>query len=56
MTEISGDDDNVKKLPVRFKNPLPEDRSIMHPWEVQKGGGCCHFMVPYIVDEKLAEV
>lgn len=53
--EIS-DDDNVKKLPVRFKNPLPEDRTLLHPWEVQKGGGCCHFMAPYIVDEKLAEV
>lgn len=50
------DDDNIKKLPVKFKNPLPEDRTVLQPWEVMKGGGCGHVYVQYIVDEKLAEV
>jgi hypothetical protein len=57
MEIFSGDDDDkVKQLPVRFKNPAPEDRTLMRPYEVDKGGGCSHFMVHYIIDEKLAEV
>ena len=24
-----GDDDKVKQIPVRFKNPLPEDRTLV---------------------------
>jgi hypothetical protein len=51
------DDDNIKKLPVRFRKPLPEDRTLVRPFEVQhKGGECSHLFVQYIVDETLAEV
>ena len=42
-------DDNVKKLPVRFKGPLPEDRTVMLAWEAGKSGGCQHTMTQYIV-------
>lgn len=54
-----GDDkggDNVAKLPVRFKNPLPEARTLVRPWEVPKPGVCQHLFAQYIVDEGLAEV
>jgi hypothetical protein len=50
------DDGNVTKLPVRFKNPVPEERTVVLPHEVQRSGKCLHFMKGYIVDEALAEV
>ena len=50
------DDDNVTKLPVRFKSPLADERTLMHPWEVHKSGVCSHMFVQYIVDPSLAEV
>lgn len=50
------DDENVTKLPVRFKNPLPEQRVLIRPHEVPRPGDCMHFMVTYIVDDKAAEV
>jgi len=53
---MEDDSDNITRLPVKFKNPMPEERAVLHPWEVMKGGGCSHFMVQYVVDEALAEV
>jgi hypothetical protein len=50
------DDDNVKKLPVRFKTPLPEERTVVMLHEVPKAMTCCHLFVQYIVDESAAEV
>ena len=47
-------DDNVTKLPVRFKNPMPEDRTLVRPWEVQRYGECTHDK--FIVDDKKLEV
>lgn len=52
---FSSDDDNVKKLPVKFKTPIPPERSLV---EVQLGK-CTHrsmFGAAYAVDESLAEV
>lgn len=56
MEIFGGGDDNVKKLPVRFKEPVPGERTLVRPYEVMKDGGCSHFLTHYIVDEKLAEV
>lgn len=51
-----GDDDKITKLPVKFKTPQAEDRTLVFPWEVHKGGGCGHHFVHYIVDQALSEV
>lgn len=48
------DGDNVTKLPVRFKNPMPEERTLVRPWEVQRYGECMHDK--FIVDDKKQEV
>lgn len=50
------DDGKIKRLPVRFKSPLPADRTLLAPFEVPKPGKCSHFQVPYIVDPSAAEV
>lgn len=48
---------NVTKLPVRFKNPLPDERTLMMPHEVpHEVQTCSHLFVQYIVDPALAEV
>ena len=49
--------DNVKKLPVRFKQPTPNDRALLHEWEVHRreGNNCDHHN-GFIVDSKLATV
>ena len=46
-------DDNITKLPVRFK-PRDEERTLLRPWEVGKHGGCLH--PRFVVDDKLLEV
>lgn len=51
-----GDPKNVAKLPIRFKKPVPEDRSVLTAFEVHKGGSCNHLYVPYVVDESEAMV
>ena len=48
------DDDNVTKLPVRFKSPAPEGRTLLRPWEVGRSGGCMHSR--FVVDDKKLEV
>ena len=48
------DGDNVTKLPVRFKTPVPDDRTLVRPWEVARHGQCMHDK--FIVDDKLLEV
>lgn len=48
------DDDNVKRLPVRFKHPMPDDRSLVRPYEVGKHTKCSH--AHFIVDDAKAEV
>ncbi len=49
------DDDNVTPLPVKFKGPLPPDRTLLVPHEVGKSQ-CQHFPVQAIVNTSLAEV
>ena len=49
------EDDKVKQLPVRFKKPLPADRTLMSPIEVPQRG-CSHLFVQYIISESEAEV
>jgi Zn finger protein HypA/HybF involved in hydrogenase expression len=51
---VSDTDDNITKLPVRFKNPAPEERTLLRPFEVARHGQCLHDR--YIVDDKKAEV
>jgi Zn finger protein HypA/HybF involved in hydrogenase expression len=51
---MSEDSDNVKKLPVRFKNPVPDDRTLLFPYEVGKHTKCYH--EKFVVDEAKAEV
>lgn len=53
---MTDEDEKVKRLPVRFKPPVPEDRTLVRPFEVAKGGGCSHLFCGYVVDEALAEV
>ena len=52
----NGDLDNITKLPIRFKSPTPEDRSVMRRFEVHKGRDCNHLRVPYLVDVSEAMV
>lgn len=52
---MADDDEKVSKLPVRFKKPLPEERTLLMLHEVPKVG-CQHLFVQYIVDQALAEV
>ncbi|WP_174301403.1 hypothetical protein [Caulobacter sp. S45] len=56
MSEIEDTPPNVTKLPVQFKTPMPADRTLLSPFEVQRGGGCSHYLTGYIVDPTLAEV
>jgi len=46
--------EDVKRLPVRFKNPLPEDRTLLLAWEAGQYSGCFH--TSFIVDSQRAEV
>jgi ribosomal protein S27E len=49
------DDENVKRLPVRFKSPAPADRTLLFPHEINKSAACSHYDA-YIVDDANAEV
>jgi hypothetical protein len=49
-------EDNITKLPVRFKNALPEERSLVMLHETGKTGLCSHLFCTYIVDQAAAEV
>jgi hypothetical protein len=53
---MTAGDDNVTKLPVRFKNPLPEDRTLVMLHEVDKPGTCSHLFCTYIVEQSAADV
>lgn len=48
------DDDNVTKLPVKFRKTPDDGRTLFKPWEVQKGLPCHH--AAFIVDEQKQEV
>lgn len=50
------DDENITKLPVRFKAPLPEGRSIMCAWEAGRAGPCNHLFATYLIEDGGAEV
>src|SRR4051794_33495324 len=50
------DDDKVTKLPIRFKNPLPSDRSIMRLWEAGERQSCDHLRATYLIGDGEAEV
>lgn len=55
---MSDDDENVTKLPVRFKGPGPEGRTLVYPQEVGKRA-CYHQIetgAKFIIDQSLAEV
>lgn len=56
-----GDDENVTKLPVRFKEPAPPERTLLHPHELRavNVNRCGHNEfegAAFIVDEKLDQV
>lgn len=54
---LSEDDlEGVTRLPVRFKNPLPEDRVLVRPYEVGKVDRCGHLLTQYIITEAEADV
>lgn len=53
---MSDETSNVTQLPVRFKQPLPDDRVVVRPWEVGKREECRHLNCQYIISEELAEV
>jgi hypothetical protein len=50
---MTDDDDNVTKLPVKFRNPPDENRTLFEPWEVGKSS--CHHDA-FVVDPKKSEV
>ena len=56
MTDELDDDGNIKRLPIRFKTPQPEERTLVRPFEVGATSPCSHFYTQYVVDEALAEV
>ncbi len=49
------DTDNVRKLPIKFKGPLPDERTLLLPYEVGKSK-CLHYPGRFIIDTSLAEV
>jgi hypothetical protein len=53
---VSEDDDTVRRLPVRFKSPVPEERTLVVPYEIGRPPKCGHFMTSFIVDPAAAEV
>ena len=50
------DETNVTKLPVKFKEQAPPERTLVVPYEVKKAAECGHLMATYIVNEAEAEV
>ena len=44
------DDDNITKLPVKFRKPPDEDRTLFSPWEVGKPKACYH--ESFVVDQE----
>lgn len=48
------DDDKVTRLPIRFKDAVPPERTLVFPYEVGKGSVCLH--EKFIVDKEKAEV
>jgi hypothetical protein len=49
------DDGKVTPLPVRFKGPLPEERSLVREFEVVGPAKCNHLFATYIIDPAAAE-
>lgn len=49
-------DEKIKRLPVRFKSPLPNDRALLSVHEAPHGEECSHLLAKYIIDPKAAEV
>ena len=50
---MADDEDNVRKLPVRFKAAIPDDRMLLQPYEVGKQA-CFHGA--FVVDPEKSEV
>ncbi len=50
-----GGDEKVKRLPVRFKEPPPAERTLMGPYEAPRIPACDHLMVTYYVNRAEAE-
>lgn len=48
------DDDNVTKLPVKFRKAPEDGRTLFNLWEVKKGSACYH--ESFIIDEQKQEV
>lgn len=47
-------DDNITKLPVKFRTPPDESRTLFAPWEVGKPKPCYHSA--FVVDQEKSEV
>lgn len=47
---MSADDDKIARLPVKFKKPPAESRTLFTPWEVVNSKPCFHDQ--FVVDQK----
>lgn len=47
------DDDKITPIPVKFKGPLPPERTLFMPWEVQSKP--CHHQA-FVIDHEKSEV
>lgn len=50
------DDEKITRLPVKFREPLPIDRTLLQPHEVPKANQCGHLFAQYLVDPSEAQV
>jgi hypothetical protein len=50
------DDDTIARLPVRFRERLPDERTLMQLHEVSGPPKCQHLFAQYLVDPAAAEV
>jgi hypothetical protein len=53
---MSDEEEKVARLPVRFREPPPAERTLLLPYEVPKDGRCDHLFCQYIVNSKEADV
>lgn len=51
---MADDKDNISKLPVRFKQPAPEGKTLIGKWEVHGREVCSH--KNFLIDDSLNEV
>lgn len=51
MVYDSRDDDKIKQIPVKFKNPKPDDKFL-----VVENRKCLHYNGPFLVDDSLEHI